>query len=140
MPNADSPALPRTVWAAAAALSGYGVALLLVAVLQQNALGWEDVDAQQFQGPLSRFVVMNVIAWGLSQRARWAWWAGLVVPGFFLLATVAAFLVYLTGPPDAVRASPPSFILSAFFLTLLILPVVLLLSRASREAFRRRAA
>ena len=138
-PHAASRGLPWTVSAAAIALAAYGVAVLLNAILHLQAPGGESVDAQRFQGPLVRFVTMNVVAWGLSQRARWAWWAGVLLPGFFLLATAGAFVVYLTLPP-ARQLPPPSFMVAVGFLVLLLVPVVLLLTPSSRNAFKRPAA
>ena len=131
--------LPWTVWAAAAALSVYGTGVLILATVQQTALGWENISPQQLSSPLSRFVGMNVVAWGLSQRSRWAWWAGLLLPGWFLAVGVAASAVYLSLPPDAPHP-PVSPQLLIPFIVLLALPVIFLLMPASRRCFKPPAA
>jgi hypothetical protein len=124
---------------AAAGLATYGVSVMLSAVFQLNQLGWENVDAQQFRAPLTRFVGMNVIAWGLSRRARWAWWAALLFAGFILSTVVGAFVVYLIRFPDTPRMSPASFILVIGLFVLLLVPFILLLTPAGRRPFKRSA-
>jgi hypothetical protein len=128
--------LPWTVWVAAAAISLYCTVVLIITTVQLTAIGWDKVKPEQVGGSLGRFLVMNIVAWGLSRRAHWAWWCGILVPGFYVLAGVGAFIVYLTLPADA--SHPPQRPLLVFpILVLLAAPVAMLLMPSSRSAFRR---
>jgi Na+/alanine symporter len=135
--------LPQTVKAAATILAAYGTVVLLYAVVLQTMIGWN--QAQAFPRAIIRFLGMALIAWGLLKRARWAWWFGVLLPGFFLVLGLVALVTFLTVAKDVEKGVeipvPPGFLPIAVFSGAAMAAVVaLLLTRSSRATFRRPAA
>jgi hypothetical protein len=132
-----SEALPSSVKLAAALFVTYGVAVVLNATAIQGASGW--VGAGDVPRALIRLVGTGVIGWGLLQRARWAWWLGLVLAAVWLAAGALAVLVLERGD---VHWLPPSGFQIFLVISLLCLGLVvaLLISPSARAAFRRPAA
>lgn len=135
--------LPLTVKAAASILAAYGTVVLLYAVVLQTMIGWN--QAQEFPRAIIRFGGMALIAWGLLKRARWAWWFGILLPGFFLVGGLIALATFLTVAKDGGEgvdiSFPPGFLpLAVFSAGALATAVALLLTSSSRATFRRPAA
>jgi hypothetical protein len=132
-----SEALPSSVKLAAALFVTYGVAVVLNATAIQGASGW--VGAGDFPRALIRLFGTGLIGWGLLQRARWAWWLGLVLAAVWLAAGALAVLVLERGD---VHWLPPSGFQIFLVISLLCLGLVvaLLISPSARAAFRRPAA
>jgi hypothetical protein len=133
----SSGALPSSVKLAAALFVAYGVAVVLNASAIQGAAGW--VGAGDFPRALIRLFGAGLIGWGLLQRARWAWWLGLIFAAVWLVAGALAVLVLERGD---VHWLPPSG-LQIFLVTSLLclgLAVALLLSPSARAVFHRPAA
>jgi hypothetical protein len=132
-PN-TSEALPSTVKLAAALFVTYGVAVVLNATAIQGAANW--VGAGDFPRALIRLFGTGLIGWGLLQRARWAWWLGLVLAAIWLGAGALAVLVLDRGD---VHWLPPSGFQIFLVVSLLCLGLVvaLLLSPSARAVFRR---
>jgi hypothetical protein len=130
-------ALPTTVKLAAALFVTYGVAVVLNATAIQGAANW--VAAGDFPRALIRLFGTGLIGWGLLQRARWAWWLGLVLAAIWLVAGAVAVLVLEHGD---VHWLPPSGLQIFLVVSLLCLGLVvaLLLSPSARAVFRRPAA
>jgi hypothetical protein len=130
-------ALPSTVKLAAALFVTYGVAVVLNATAAQGAANW--VGAGDFPRALIRLFGTGLIGWGLLQRARWAWWLGLVLAAIWLVAGALAVLVLEHGD---VHWLPPSGFQIFLIVSLLCLGLVvaLLLSPSVRAVFRRPAA
>ena len=135
-PNAGD-ALPSSVKLAAALFVTYGVAVVLNDTAIQGAAGW--VGAGDFPRALIRLFGTGVIGWGLLQRARWAWWLGLILAAVWLVAGGLAVLVLERGD---VHWLPPSGwqIFLVVSLLCLGLAVALLLSPSARAVFRGPAA
>ena len=135
MVEARSPeALPRTVQLAAALFLLYGVAVVINALGVQGPAGW--AAARDFPRAILRLVGTGLIAWGLLRRARWAWWLGLVLAVFWLVAGALTVLVFERG--DIYWLPPSGFqLFLAGSLVCLGGTVALLLSPSSRKAFRR---
>ena len=127
-------ALPNSVKLAAALFVVYGVAVVLNATAVQGAAGW--VAAADFPRALVRLLGTGLIAWGLLQRARWAWWLGLVLAAVWLVAGALTVLVLERGDVHWLR---PSGVQTFLVVSLLCLgvAVALLLSPSARAAFRR---
>jgi hypothetical protein len=130
-------ALPSTVKLAAALFLTYGVVVVLNATAIQGAANW--VGAGDLPRALIRLFGTGLIGWGLLQRARWAWWLGLVLAAIWLVAGALAVLVLEHGD---VHWLPPSGFQMFLVVPLLCLGLVvaLLLSPSARAAFRRPAA
>jgi hypothetical protein len=135
-PN-SSETLPNNVKLAAALFVVYGVAVVLNATAIQGAAGW--VGAADFPRALIRLLGTGLIAWGLLQRARWAWWLGLVLAVVWLVAGALTVFVFERGD---VHWLQPSSIQTFLVVSLLCLGLVvaLLLSPSARAVFRRPAA
>ena len=133
--------LPWTVRAAAVILALYGVAVLLNATVDQTALGWGNIEARGFPRAVIRFLGMSLTAWGLLKGARWAWWCGVLLPGFFLVAGLVGigFVFRFRAEAPEVWSAVATPLLFASF-TALATAVVFLLLPSSRAAFRRPAA
>jgi hypothetical protein len=130
-------ALPNNVKLAAALFVVYGVAVVLNATAVQGAAGW--VTAADFPRALIRLLGTGLIAWGLLQRARWAWWLGLVLAAVWLVAGALTILVFERGDVHWLRPSGFQTFLVVSLLCL-GLAVALLLSPSVRAVFRRPAA
>jgi hypothetical protein len=130
-------ALPLSVKLAAALFVLYGLAVVLNATAMQGAAGW--AAPRDFPRAVVRLVGTGLIAWGLVQRARWAWWLGLVLALFWLAAGALAVLVLDRGD---VYWLPPSGFQTFLVVSLISLgaAVAFLLSPSARAAFRRPAA
>jgi hypothetical protein len=130
-------ALPSTVKLAAALFLTYGAVVVLNATAIQGAANW--VGAGDLPRALIRLFGTGLIGWGLLQRARWAWWLGLVLAAIWLVAGALAVLVLEHGD---VHWLPPSGFQMFLVVSLLCLGLVvaLLLSPSARAAFRRPAA
>ena len=129
--------LPSSVKLAAALLVVYGAAVVLNATVIQEAGGW--AAPRDFPRALIRLLGTGLIAWGLVQRARWAWWLGVVLAAFWLVAGAAAVLVVERG--DVYWLQPSGF--QVFLMVSLLclgLVLALLLSPSARRVFRRPAA
>jgi hypothetical protein len=123
------PTLPNSVRLAALLLVAYGVFV----VVMQSSAGWE--ASRDFPRALLRLAGCGVIASGLMQARRWAWWATVVLGAFWAVTGVAAVaLVSAAGAWDRMGASMPVLLLGR--VGLLAVAVALLLQPASREAFR----
>lgn len=133
----SSEALPASVKLAAALFVVYGVAVVLNATAVQGAAGW--VGAADFPRALIRLVGTGIIAWGLLQRARWAWWLGLVVAMVWLAAGALTVFVFERGDVHWLRPSSVQTFLAISLLSLGLV-VALLLSPSARAVFRRPAA
>jgi hypothetical protein len=129
-----SEALPNSVKLAAALLVVYGVAVVLNATAIQGETGW--VGAGDFPRALIRLFGTGLIGWGLLQRARWAWWLGLVLAVLWLIAGALAVLVLERGDVHWLRPSGLQIFL-VISLLCLGLVVALLLSPSARAVFRR---
>ncbi len=130
-------ALPKTVKLAAALFVLYGVAVVINAVAVQGPAGW--AGAWDFPRALLRLIGTGLIGWGLLRRARWAWWLGLILAVFWLVAGAMVVLVFERG--DVYWLPPSGF---QIFLTVSLGclggGVALLLSPSAREVFQRPAA
>jgi hypothetical protein len=129
--------LPSSVKLAAALLVVYGAAVVLNATVIQEAGGW--AAPRDFPRALIRLLGTGLIAWGLVQRARWAWWLGVILAAFWLVAGAAAVLVVERG--DVYWLQPSGF--QVFLMVSLLclgLALALLLSPSARRVFRRPAA
>ena len=132
--TSDADALPNSVKVGAALLVLYGVAVVLNATVMQGAGGW--VADRDLAWAVIRLLVAGVLAWGLLRRARWAWWAGVVLSAFWLAAGTAALLVLERG--DVYWLQPSGFqALLVVALLALCGALALLLSLSARTAFRR---
>jgi hypothetical protein len=133
----SSEALPNSVKLAAALFIVYGVAVVLNATAVQGPAGW--VAAADFPRALIRLLGTGLIAWGLLQRARWAWWLGLVLAAVWLVAGALTVFVLERGDVHWLR---PSGFQTFLVVSLLCLGLVvaLLLSPSARAVFRRPAA
>ena len=133
----SSTSLPNSVKLAAALFVVYGVAVVLNATAVQGAAGW--VGAADFPRAFIRLLGTGVIAWGLLQRARWAWWLGLVLAVVWLAAGALTVFVFERGDVHWLR---PSGVQTFLVVSLLCLGLVvaLLLSPSARAVFRRPAA
>ena len=133
----SSDALPNSVKLAAALFVVYGVAVVLNATAIQGATGW--VGAADFPRAVVRLLGTGLIAWGLLQRARWAWWLGLVLAAVWLVAGALTVFVFERGDVHWLR---PSGLQTFLIVSLLCLglAVALLLSPSARAVFRRPAA
>jgi peptidoglycan/LPS O-acetylase OafA/YrhL len=128
--------LPSSVKLAAALLVVYGAAVVLNATVIQEAGGW--AAPRDFPRALIRLLGTGLIAWGLVQRARWAWWVGVILAAFWLVAGAAAVLVVERG--DVYWLQPSGF--QVFLMVSLLclgLALGLLLSPSARRVFRRPA-
>jgi hypothetical protein len=135
-----SPAVPGTVRAAAAILAAYGVVVLINALIEQRAIGWSDIEPRGLPRAVVRFVGMVLIAWGLLRGARWAWWLGVLFPGFLVLVGGVSIVAYLAIFDPAAREliSPNTRMLVVVAFVALGTAVALLLTRSARAAFRPR--
>ena len=132
--------LPATVRAAAIILATYGLVILAKAIVDQNALGWENMDARGFPRAVLRFLGMAFIAWGLLRRAHWAWWCGVLLPSFFTVAGIVALGFFWRIRNEAPEAwSAVSSPLIVGYILALAVAVALLLLPSSRAAFRKPA-
>lgn len=130
-------ALPKTVKLAAALFVLYGVAVVINAVAVQGAAGW--AVAWDFPRAILRLIGTGLIGWGLLRRARWAWWLGLILAVFWLVAGALVVLVFERG--DVYWLPPSGFqIFLAGSLGCLGGGVALLLSPSARKVFPRPAA
>jgi hypothetical protein len=131
-----SEVLPSSVKLAAALFVVYGVAVVLNATAFQGGAGW--VGAGDFPRAVIRLFGTALIAWGLLQRARWAWWLGVVLAAVWLAAGAVAVLVLERGD---VHWLPPSGLQIFLVVSLLCLglAVAMLVSPSARAAFRRTA-
>jgi hypothetical protein len=129
--------LPATVKFAAGLFVVYGVAVVLNATTVQGATGW--VGAADYPRAFIRLLGTGIIAWGLLQRARWAWWLGVVVAVVWLVAGALTVFVFERGDVHWLR---PSGVQTFLVVSLLCLGLVvaLLLSPSARAVFRRPAA
>jgi len=119
----------------------YGLAVLINATIDQNALGWENIEARGFPRAVIRFLGMSLIAWALLKGARWAWWLGVLLPGFFLVGGVVGLGLifrFRDEAPEVWSAVATPLLVLSF--VALAAAIVLLLLPSSRAAFRRVAA
>lgn len=129
--NAD-----RSVRTAAILLVCYGIAVVGNALVWQAAGDWQ--DASDFPRALIRLAGTGLIAWGLMQRSRWAWWAGILFPGFWIASAVLALVAYMAlVDADGPSQFPPAFAgFMVVSVAILTWAVGLLLTRQVRDAFR----
>lgn len=134
--SSSSVSLPTSVKLAAALFVVYGVAVVLNASAVQGAAGW--VGAADYPRAFIRLLGTGIIAWGLLQRARWAWWLGLVLAVVWLVAGALTVVVFERGDVHWLR---PSGVQTFLVVSLLCLGLVvaLLLSPSARAVFRRPA-
>ena len=137
VPPGSSEVLPSSVRLAATLFVVYGVAVVLNATAVQGAAGW--VAAADFPRAVIRLLGTGLIAWGLLQRARWAWWLGLVLAAVWLVAGALTVLVLEHGDVHWLRPSGFQVFLVVSLLCL-GLAVALLLSPSARAVLRRPAA
>ena len=118
--------------------SGHGLVILVKAIVDQNTLGWENMDPKGFPRAVVRFLGMTFITWGLLRRAHWAWWCGVLLPGFFSVAGIVALGTVWRIRDQAPEAwsvvSSPLIVGYTFGLAI---AVALLLLPSSRTAFRK---
>jgi hypothetical protein len=109
--------------------------MLASALLAGGAPGSEAGDLLR---PVVRCAGLLVTAWGLTRREKWAWWIGVVLPAFWVIAGSAALLAYARLAPDVLQL--PGVDVQAgigiAFLVLLAAAVVLLLTPSARRACR----
>lgn len=130
-----SPPLPRSVRAAVLCFLGYGVVVVLNAILLlAGDWGGPAMAAQA----LLRFLAVGVLAGGLVRRRRWAWWISVVVGGVGIVLGVFAAVVFATTEPGDLLPYPTLTVtLIALSVALLGTVLALLLSPSARAAFRR---
>lgn len=121
--------LPKSVRLAALLLVAYGVGV----VVMQSSAGWE--ASRDFPRALLRLAGCGVIASGLMQARRWAWWATVVLGAFWAVMGVAA-VAMLSAASAWDRMGTGTLVLLLGRAGLLAVAVALLLQPASREAFR----
>ena len=133
----SSVTLPTSVKLAAALFVVYGLAVVLNATTVQGATGW--VGAADYPRAFIRLLGTGIIAWGLLQRARWAWWVGLTLAVVWLVAGALTVFVFERGDVHWLR---PSGVQTFLVVSLLCLSLVvaLLVSPSARAVFRRPAA
>jgi peptidoglycan/LPS O-acetylase OafA/YrhL len=131
-----SETLPANVKLAAALFVLYGLAVVLNVTVMQTAAGWG--APRDFPRAILQLIGAGLIAWGLVRRARWAWWLGIVLAVFWL---VAAALVVLVLDRGDVYWLPPSGSQTFLVASLVCLggAVALLISPSARAVFRRPA-
>ena len=129
--------LPPAVRAAAIVFAVYGTFVLVHATVWQVLGDW--AEAGQYPRALIRFAGMGLVAWGLRTAQRWAWWLGVLLGGWFLVAGLGLLLVAvrlgagtLPLPLLALAGAAVAFVLLATGVGLLLLP-------SSRAALLRRA-
>ena len=128
--------LPTTVAIAAALLALYGIAVLVNAFIDQTALGWNQVHWRGFPRSAIRCGGMLVTAWGLTVRARWAWWVGVCFGGILSLAgLLGAPVLWLIR--EEVRLPTRVIAVGLTSLAAVIVAVALLLTPSARSAFKR---
>lgn len=139
-PPATSIQPPWTVRAAAISLVTYSLVLLLHAALQENSIGEDRIEPEGVPRAVIRVLATSLIAWGLWQRARWAWWTGVLLPGLLVVmgvVTLSQHLRFRAMAPDVRMPRPlPLVIMTVVAQTV---SVVLLLTATSRRVFRRPA-
>lgn len=135
----DHVRLPRRIKIAAWTLASYGTVLVLYAVVFQKVPSWGRPD---LSGAVGRGLGMGLLTWGLLNRARWAWWAGVLFTGWNLVVCLLALGAVLAMGAEGERVTlPPGFALSLVLCSLVFATVVaLLLAPSSRAAFRDRTA
>lgn len=126
--------VPRSVRIAALLFALYGVLVVVNAFVLQNTAGW--AETRDFPRALLRLAGCGLIAYGLMQGRRWAWWAALILGGLWAVTgAVAMLMLASSGSLDQMPApSTPAFIV--LFTLMLGTAVALLLQPASRDAFR----
>src|SRR3989442_1727426 len=138
--SATSIERPWTVRAAAISLIAYSLVLLLHAALQQNSIGEDHIEPEGVPRALIRVLATSLIAWGLWKRARWAWWTGVLLPGFLVVMGVFTLPQHLRFRATARVPMPRPLPLVIMTFVAQTVSVVLLLTPTSRRAFRRPAA
>jgi hypothetical protein len=120
--------LPMPVKVAAALLLVYAAIALLGPILLYQAGGrlWLRV--------LVRVIGAVVMAWGLYQRARWAWWVAVVFSGLGALTGILGLAV--TGRMGPLLMIPRATVLAPIAVAALAGTLVLLVLRESRAAFQ----
>lgn len=132
MPH-PQPTLPKSVRLAALLLVAYAVLVVLNAVVTQSGAGWE--ESRDFPRALLRLAGCGLIAFGLLQARRWAWWLAVVLGAFWaVMALAGVAMVSAADAWDRMGATTPVLMLA--LAGLLAAAVALLLQPASREAFR----
>jgi hypothetical protein len=133
----DPTRLPGTVQAAAGLILLYGLVAVLNALTMQAQAGWGEPWA--LGRALLRLLVSGLIAWGLSRRARWAWWLGVGWSVFGLVLGASAMLVFERGDIHWLVPSRAQLPLGIMLLSLGG-ALTLLISPSARAIFTSRAA
>ncbi len=134
-PDRDRGPLPRTIKIAAWTLASYGTAVFLFAILLEIVPNWGRPD---LPGAVSRGFGMGLIAWGLLNRARWAWWAGVLFTGLLLAVSLLALGAVTVMRAEGEHVTLPVGLTLPLVLSGLACATVgaLLLAPSSRAAFR----
>lgn len=134
-PSPQREQIPDSVRVAAALITAYGVAVVVNAFIDQTNIGWVEVRPGGFPRAALRCVFMTAVAWGLVTRARWAWWAAVVLGSVFSLAGIlGTTMLWRIRTEIALPTRPVAVALTS--LVVLIVAVLLLLTPSARRAFR----
>ena len=128
--------IPGTLrWAALLAFAYAAIVLVNATVLQQLN-GWSEI--RDYPRGVVRAIGYSVVGYGLLRGAKWAWWLGVVVSSFLVVAGALATVTLLAlRDPNTAPQLPPGFLFVApISMGLLVLQVVLLLMPQSRTAVR----
>ena len=124
---------PKPVRIAALLFVVYGVMVIANGLVQQSSPEFARVHA--FPRLLLRVASCGLIAYALMKRLRWGWWFAVVFGGVWAVTGAAIVLVAVrAGTWERLGLAMPLFL--AGTAVVLGAAVVLLLQRASRDAFR----
>lgn len=134
--NTDKNAAPEAVRWAAVALATYAVVVLAYATISQMQSGWE--AAASYPRALIRAGGMALVAWGVLQRARWAWWLAVALSGFWVVGSVVGLgAMFHIGGSEAAEVLPGGFLMvMSVTAALLVAAIILLCLPKSRAAFK----
>lgn len=127
---------PRVVKHAAALMLAYGILVILNATVLQVLSGW--VDAGDYPRAIVRLLGMLLLASGLLQGRRWAWWITVILFSLWAFTGLIAMGLALVMGRGAEVTWPLNLIVtSAIGFGIMIWVLVLLLQPAARNAIPR---
>lgn len=133
--SGDGMPRPASVSGAAALFVVFGITAVVNAMIGQDWTGW--TEAGGLPRAMLRLTGALLVAWGLLQRAAWAWWVGLALAVLWLVGGLTPVLVLERGD---VRWLPPSrgqLVLAASLVSLCF-AVALLLAPGARRFLKNR--